>query len=359
MADNWRKNYYQIAINQFKKITGDIDKLPDTLEIPITERKCMFEFGGSKHSSGSAMIVSTASGFPNSAIVLHNRHPNGLHVCSRVWPGTLLGIATHKYGFINIGIYKVENVNNALKKLNNGLSLIEVSLLAGGINIEYTNTIDLRWLMHLEKKYPGIKKLALSTIEKLLDFRCVTPKYIEPFKPLKTITRQDACFSKLLLYTDLMIPESPSSLVPQHVLISSNMKSTLEYSDYISYENDIVNECKNLYELNKPYIYVYLNHLINDNKFITKAFITYQDKDDNLLRFLRKEYIYNHVGYEQNRSYDFESYILNNYNPTYMTLIFGIKSGGISRVINDIEQSKDRCISHALKYSLCTRKYIT
>ena len=358
MVNNWRKNYHKTVLNQFKKITGDIEKLPETLELPITDKKCMFEFGGSDHASGSVMIVSTASGYPNSAIVLHNRHPNGIHVCSRVWPGTLLGIATHKYGFINIGIYKVKNVNDNLRKINDELSLIEVSLLAGKVHLEYTNTMDFRWLIHLEKKYPGIRKLAISTIEKLLDFRCTAPKYIEPFRALKATNKYDPCFSKLLLYTDLIITESASNLVPQNVIISSNMKVTNEYDSYLTYEKDIVDECKNLYELDKPFIYVYLNHLLNNNQLLTKTFIAYQEKNDTLLRFLKKEYVYKHIGFEQKRSYDFESYILSNYNPTYMSLLLGVKNGGMGRLISNIEQSKDRCISVPLKFSLCTRKYI-
>lgn len=355
MTKKWRQNYYQLVINQFKKITGDIEKMPDVLELPITDKQCMFEFGGSKHASGSAMIISTASGFPNAALVLHNRHTNGLHVCSRVWPGTLIGVATHKYGFINIGIYKVESSNSIQNKVNE-LSLVNTSLLTGGTHMEYTNTLDYRWLIHLEKKYPGIRKLAQATIEKLLDFRCTSPKYIEPFKQLKN--NIDANFSKLLTYSNLIIPDNTCNLVPQHVLISSNMKSSIEYNNYLLYEKDIINECKNLYELQKPFVYIYLNHLLYNNKFITKTFISYQDKDNTLLNFINKEYIYYHVGYEQNRSYDFESYILSNYNPTYMSMLLGIKSGGIIKILERIEQSKDRCVSVPLKYSFCTKKYI-
>lgn len=354
---SWRKEYYQLAIHQFKKISGDISNMPEEIELPISDKQCMFEFGGSKHASGSALIISTASGFPNSALVLHNRHPNGLHVCSRVWPGTLLGIATHKYGFINIGIYKVES-SNEIKKYASELSLIKASLLAGGTHMEYPATINFRWLIHLEKKYPGIRKLAQATIDKLLDFRCTTPMYIEPFKVLRTTSKYDANFSKLLTYTDLVETETTSNLLPYHAVISSNMKNTLEYNCYLQFESELIKQCKSLYELQKPFIYLYLNHLLFNKKFITKAFIAYQDKDSSILKFLRKEFIYNHIGYETNHSFDFESFILSNYNPTYMTILFGIKSGGIAKVLDLIESSKNRCISVPLKYSLCTKKYI-
>lgn len=357
MVTNWRKEYYTQAIRSLKDIRGPITEMPQELKLPISSKQCMFEFGGSKHATGIALVVATASGFPNTAIVLHNRHANGLHVSSRVWPGTLVGVASHSYGVINIGIYKVCPMSTSTEYVSGGLPVVTLELLAGATRMEYSVAMMHHWYSHLEKKYPGIRRLAQATGEKLMDYRCTTPIYIEPFRALRRYTKKDADFSKLMTYTDLEIPAIVKQDTPQHEVLSSSMKEMRTYANYGMFEQALLKECDALYVAGHPYIYVYFCHHYQEDKFVTQAFVAYQEKENGILRYLRRGYIYLHIGYEQKRSYDFESFIKSNYNPTYMAMLIDTESGGIGRLLESVARAKDGCVSVPLKYSWCTKRY--
>ena len=358
ISTQWRKEYYQEAIHQLKSIRGNIEKMPNEIELPITAKNCMFEFGGSKHSTGVAMLVSTASGFPNSAIVLHSRKPNGVHICSRVWPGTLICVAMHQYGIINIGVYKIKTIDKQNKSISGGLSRVPLELVAGITKSEYDQVVNNNWFAHHEKKYPGIRKLVYTTCNKLMDYRCITPMYTEPFKIIKRYNKKDPDFAKLMMHTDLIIPEYVSPVTPQYAVINSNIKDIVECNSFSVFESNILKECKLLYSQGVPYIYTSLYHYPQDCDFITQAFISYQDKSNTILKFIRKSFKYKHIGFNSKRSYDFESYIKSNYNPSYMAVLMNVESGGFGRLVDLCEQSKDRCVSVHLKYVWCTKKYI-
>ena len=203
--------------------------MPNTIKLPTSDRQCMFEFGGSKHTTGLTMLVATPSGFPNAAIVLANRKPNGLHVCSKVWPGCLICVATHQYGVINIGVYKIEKIEKAKPLEEDDYCIATSSLVTGLVKATTEEAKMADWFKISETQYPGIRKLIRSTIDKLLMYRCDTPIYTEPFKLLRRYTRKDPDFSKLLMHTDLDIPEYVSHNTPQYAVIASSMKETQEY----------------------------------------------------------------------------------------------------------------------------------
>ena len=75
----WRKQYHKELLSAIQDLLGKPSDLPEYLTLPVSSKSSMFEFGGSKYSSGTAMVVATPSGFPNAAIALKQRKVNGLH----------------------------------------------------------------------------------------------------------------------------------------------------------------------------------------------------------------------------------------------------------------------------------------
>lgn len=314
----------------------------------------MFEFGGSKYSSGTAMVIATPSGFPNSAIVLKQRKKNGLHVSSKVWMNCLVGIAHHQYGITNVGIYQVKKIS----KLDNDNNEVTLELLTGLAQASPEQTRDTGWYNHHCRKYPGLKKLVNTLLEKLEMFECTTPMYFEPFRILRRYTRKDADFDKLMLDTNLEIDESVPDLVPRYILIEKNMAEIEEYKHFYQFEQALLEVCRHL-AVSFPYVYVlYCHHPdVKTNGLITHAFISFQENEGKTLVFHRTGYVYHHSGIESGRSTDLEAFIKSNYNDSYLHGLLGVHGGGINKLMKHIETSKDGCIYVPLKYALCTKKY--
>lgn len=353
----WRKQYHKKAIAALKCIVSThLESMPEVLTLPASEKICMFEFGGSQHTSGIAMIVATPSGFPNTSIVLSNRKVNGLHVCSKVWVSCLIGVASHQYGIINAGIYRITDIKQLVED-NVDSMVVTAKLVSGATNLSSYQSDMHTWYKHSECKYPGIRKLAHSLIDKLLNYKCVNPTYIEPFKLLRRYTGKDPEFTKLLLRTDLDVTEYVSPDVPQYAIFNKCMKKIEEYSSYFAFEKALVTKCQELFTVH-PYVYTYFCHYLKDDSLITQVFICYQQTENDILQVYRQSYMYIHSGIDKCRSYDLESYIKSNYNPTYMATILNV-NGGINQLIKRIEQSKDKCVYVPLKYALCTKRYLT
>lgn len=346
-----------------KEFCGKLIKLPTTLSLPTSDKFCMFEFGGSKFSSGVAMTIATPSGFPNSAIVLKQRKINGLHLCSRVWPNSLIGIAHHQYGITNIGIYRIKTIRKPQtdqELLFYPGNIAELELLVGVVQSLPDQVHDLRWLAPHDRKYPGLKKMTQVLLQKLESFDCILPMYFEPFRIIRKYSSKDPDFNKLMNNTDLTIDSNISDLVPQYVNIATNMSTLLEYHHYLRFENAILDVCQQVIRSN-PFVYLLLCHHKSPGEFgtelLTHAFISYQENEGKKLMFHRTGYVYKHTGHECRQSTDFESFIKSNYNESYLHILLGVHGGGIPRLLDYIESSKDGCLYIPLKYSLCTRRY--
>lgn len=354
---NWRKQYYQAILAGLKELCGKSAELPPTLTLPASTKNCMFEFGGSKFSSGTAMVVATPSGFPNSAIVLKQRRKNGLHVSSKVWINCLVGVAHHQYGITNIGIYQVKRINSVSEHSNE----VQLTLLAGIAQASPDQTRDPNWFAPYHRKYPGLKKLVATLLDKLETYNCTTPMYLEPFRVIRKYTQKDPDFNKLMLVTDLVVPENISDLVPKYAVIESNMAETKNFTHFYQFEAELISVCKNLVNT-FPYVYVLYCHHNSPNEdgqdeLITHAFVAFQESEGKPLMFHKVCFIYHHTGAHAGKSSDLESFIRSNYNESYLHSLLGVHGGGIPRLLNYIGNSKDGCLYVPLKYALCTKRY--
>lgn len=360
---NWRQTYYQQVMTCLKEFCGKPAEIPATLTLPASDKNCMFEFGGSKYSSGTAMLVATPSGFPNSAIALKQRKRNGIHASSKIWINCLIGIAHHQYGITNIGIYQVKRIRKADSivqgtKLEN---VVDLELIVGLTQASPEQTRDLDWLSPYHRKYPGLRKLATVLLDKLEMFNCAIPMYLEPFRIIRKYTQKEPDFNKLMLYTDLTVPENLSELVPKYVIYEKNMAEVIRFDHFYQFENALTTTCQQLVQT-YPFIYLLLCHHTSPGEsggveLLTHAFICSQENEGKPLLFHKTGYVYKHTGQEIGRSTDLEGFIRSNYNESYLHSLLGVHGGGIQRLLTYIKSSKDGCLYVPLKFVLCTRKY--
>lgn len=354
---NWRKQYYQGIMRGLKDLCGKNTALPPTLTLPASSKNCMFEFGGSKYSSGTAMVIATPSGFPNSAIVLKERRQNGLHVSSKVWINCLVGVAHHQYGITNIGIYQVKKI----LKVDQTNNEVQLDLLIGISQANPEQTRDFNWFAPYQRKYPGLKKLVTTLLDKLETFNCTTPMYLEPFRIIRKYTQKDPDFNKLMLVTDLVIPENLSELVPKYVVIAKNMAETKSFNHFYQFEAELISTCKQLVS-SFPYVYILFCHhnspkSDDQSELLTHAFVAFQESEGKPLLFHKVCFVYQHTGTGIGKSTDLESFIRSNYNESYLHSLLGVHGGGIPRLLTYIANSKDGCLYVPLKYALCTKRY--
>ena len=338
----WRKKYYQSVIHQLSFIRDG--HLKQEICLPITSKHSMFELGGSKYASGIAMLIATPSGFPNAAIVLRTRVPNGLHVASKVWIGCLIGIAYHRFGTTTVGIYRLDSiVNVSTEEATFGVEGI-FSLVTGICKKQQNEAHDLRWLSPFDKKYPGIRRLTFQLLRKLELFGCTMPLYLEPFR-----SASDS-ITALLKNTDLDT-EKTTHLTPNFVTLIKNMNQIQNFSLYSQLEPVLIDLC---YERSffYPFVYLLLCHHFKDSELLTHIFVGYKEKNKKTFNIWKTGYCYIHYGIQQNYSTDLEGYIATNYNRAYLHTLLGISGGGIRSLLRKIESSKDGCHYVLLRYAL-------
>lgn len=338
----WRKKYYQSVIHQLTVFRDG--HLKPELVLPITSRHAMFEFGGSKYASGIAMLVATPSGFPNAAIVLKTRVPNGLHVASKVWIGCLVGIAYHKFGTTTVGIYRLDSIVNTTDETS-AFGVEGVFSLVVGISKKSQDVAhDLRWLAPFDKRYPGLRRLTFQLLRKVELFGCTVPLYLEPFR-----TSSDS-ISALFKCTDLETLNT-TDVTPKFVTLIKNMTQIQDFSLYSQLEPILIDLC---YERSffYPFVYLLLCHHLKDSELLTHIFVGYKDKTQKVFNVWKTGYCYTHYGIQQNYSTDLEGYIATNYNRAYLYTLLGTTGGGISSLLKKIKMSKDGCHYVLLRYAL-------
>lgn len=338
----WRKKYYQAIIHQLAPFKDG--HLKQELTLPITSKHAMFEFGGSKYASGIAMLVATPSGFPNAAIVLKTRVPNGLHVASKIWIGCLVGIAYHKFGTTTAGIYRLDSIINTTDEASAfGVEGV-FSLVVGIVKKPQDVAHDLRWLAPFDKRYPGLRRLAFQLLRKVELFGCTMPLYLEPFR-----TSSDS-ISTLLKCTDLDTTNIPD-VTPKFITLIKNMQQIQDFSLYSQLEPILIDLC---YERSffSTFVYLLLCHHFKDSELLTHIFVGYKDKNQKTFNIWKTGYCYTHYGIQQSYSTDLEGYIATNYNRAYLHTLLGITGGGIKALKKKIETSKDGCHYVLLRYAL-------
>ena len=361
----WRKTYYQEVSKLLEPITNG-GELPEILNLPVSSSGCMFELGGSKYSSGKAMLIATPSGFPNAAIALKNRVVNGVHAASKVWAGCLIGIAHHQFGVTTIGIYVLTGLYSTpdafFKKTG------QLKLITGLIKEDPVIVHKLNWLSPYDKTYPGIKKLATCLLRKLEMFECRVPLYLEPFRIIYSNRATEPKFKELMNNTSLSLDNSFSELTPLYAQISKSIAEVKSCDIWTKLENTLIDICYQ-YHFTYPFVYLLLCHHVSNETLETHAFVCFQRGIKSTLEFHHTGWKYTHTGIflSTNKeaismktrvvSYDFQSYINGNYNSSFFYVLLGIRGGGIKKLLESIEKSKDRCTYVLLKYALCIKSY--
>lgn len=361
----WRKNYYKEIVSLLNPVWNE-GVLPERLRLPISSTGCMFEFGGSKYSSGKAMLIATPSGFPNAAIALKNRVTNGLHAASRVWVGCLVGIAHHQFGVTTAGIYILESMESTpdenFKKAGN------FRLLTGVIRQDPTIIHELDWISPYDRTYPGLRKLSIHLLKKVEMFECKIPMYLEPFRVIHQNRSTEPKFKDLIQNTEFSIDENTSDLVPIYIKIARHLAEVKECEFWAQLEMFVVDACYQ-YHFAYPFVYAILCHHVTNGNLDTHVYVGFQKGIKQTLLFHHTGWLYHHKGVkipvEQSEwrdkgkitSIDLGNYITSNYNQSFLYTLLGVKGGGINRLLETINQSKERCIYVPLKYSLCLRSY--
>ena len=175
-------SWYQQYLRQARGVIKDIAfKCPDVVEFPVTFKKTMFEFGGSAKNFGSAMIIADAKGYPSQGRIDRRPIPNGLQAEISVWPGCLVGAASHDKGREVFTIYKITSVTDSEDR--NSFGCVSAKLVAYyRSNTSYSGSTKDTWYDNLKKEYWCIDKFAQTLEDKLYTISCVKPSYIEWFK---------------------------------------------------------------------------------------------------------------------------------------------------------------------------------
>lgn len=364
----WRKDYYQ-EINRLLLPIWQQESLPESLELPVSSTSCMFEFGGSKYSSGKAMLIATPSGFPNAAIALKNRVSNGLHAASKVWVGCLIGIAHHQFGVTTVGIYKLESMLRT--PTERFKSAGKFKLVVGLFKEDTIKAHDVSWVSPYDRKYPGLKKLVHHLLTKLEMYDCTVPVYLEPFRIIYQDRSTEPKFKNLIKNTDLEQMTDQTDLLPKYVKMIKSMAEIKQCDLFSRLEHDLLETCE-WYHVTYPFVYALFCHHISNGGLETHAFVCFQKDINKILQFHKTGWLYRHLGVDiepgqqymdvdkPNRivnSYDLNAFIKSNYNSSYLYALLGIRGGGIKKLLTTIEQSRERCIYVPLKYALCLRSY--
>ena len=174
--------------NQFLRQSRDVVKhvainMPETIELPITFKKSMFEFGGSAKNFGTAMIISDAKGYPSSGKLVKNIFSNGLQAEVSVWPGCLVGIADHNKGSEVFTIYKITEIKEKTEEDLFGTAVAKRIAYKKGNS--FTGSTKESWYDNLKSDYWCIEEFSKVLYEKLYTINCIEPMYIEWFGEIK------------------------------------------------------------------------------------------------------------------------------------------------------------------------------
>lgn len=177
---SWRNQFQR----QLRALTKQVSEtMPETISLPITYRKTMFEFGGSAKNFGTAMIVADAKGYPGQGKMLDRVFPNGLHAEVGVWPGCLIGIASYNLDKEVMSIYKIVSINESESKTEFGSA--DAVLIAYIRNPNsFSGSSKFKWYDNLTE-YKRIDMFVNALKNKLYCVDCMSPTYIEWFMNLK------------------------------------------------------------------------------------------------------------------------------------------------------------------------------
>lgn len=183
MADRtrWRRELYTRMCKELEFWKDRKIVLPPVLRMSIGAKGNMFEMGGQNHSSGLAILVASPSGLPSHSRVLRRRYPCELHAAVTIWPGCIVAIGHHSMGKETMALYTVQSVNRVDTQSFGTVDLRRIA---------YKSEFDTnKYWYETDQVIPGVEGLVATLKDKLYEYNCTEPRYIEPFHDMKLVER--------------------------------------------------------------------------------------------------------------------------------------------------------------------------
>ena len=178
---DWRDSWAA----QTKAVIKTVENLPETITIPLTTRKTIFEFGSAKRNYGFAMIVSDARCYPSQGRTTPKllSKEYSLQAEITVWAGCLIGIASHNLGKETMAIYEITDLTEAASPTSFGSVTAKLIAYVKGSN--YSGSSRFSWYDNLIEKFYCIPQFVSALKTKLYSSNTATPHYVEMFVSLK------------------------------------------------------------------------------------------------------------------------------------------------------------------------------
>lgn len=351
-GSGWKKRYYHDTMSKLNDVWNK-SKLPKKIILPVSSRNSMFEMGGTNTVSGTALVIGTPSGFPNSAIIPDHRHVNGIHAISRVWNGCLIGIAHHDFGRVTAGIYRLKSIK---VDDSNPQRAGVFTHVCGITRADQTVADDINWVVPYDIPYKGIRRMARALLRKVFQYECTKAFYVEPLRVVDESSSKEPKLSTILQYTDLDLKDLESELTPWYVKIMRNMSEMVEHTSYRKFEAQAVSICDQYYPFWK-FVYLILYHHVSYGELQTHGYIAYQKQAGGMLHFHPTGLVYRHQGLEYGYSTDLQSYISMTYNSSYFGKILGVKRSSVKALLDRMERTKDHTHYAFFRYVYCNKSY--
>lgn len=178
---DWRESW----AFQTKAVIKTVENLPETISIPLTTRKTIFEFGSARRNYGFAMIVSDARCYPSQGRTTPKLFSKefSLQAEITVWSGCLIGIASHNLGKETMAIYEITDLIEATTPTSFGS--VQAKRIAYVKGSNFSGSSRFAWYDNLLEKFYCIPQFVSALKAKLYSNNTVTPYYVEMFVSLK------------------------------------------------------------------------------------------------------------------------------------------------------------------------------
>lgn len=193
---NWRAQYVSKVQNVIRTISGDrISPAPEQIELPVYVKTTahdtiyyMYEFGGSGYNFGNAMIIGDAGGFPSVKGKFMpigqtmRQTANTIQAEIPVWPGCVVGLASHNSGKSTFALYSITSVNEGDTKTDSYAKLDLLAFVKGADN--HTGSSKICWYSDIQNRVVNVVNFVDVLSTKLYSTDCTLPKFIEWFSIL-------------------------------------------------------------------------------------------------------------------------------------------------------------------------------
>lgn len=352
-SGTWRTAYYTKAMKIIQAFRRHDVQFPEMLTLPCSTRNCMFEFGGSEHDRGLAMLIAKPSGCPNAGSALHKRRYNELHATIRVWPGSYVAIAAHEKGRVNAAIYIVDEIikkSSPEEAYSSTVSMnfddVKLRLVCSANDVSRNNT---DWYQDIARN-PGIPGLVMALFNKLFTYRCVTPTYIEPFSRV-TPDIFDVIIPRMVQCLDDSLVNTSTTET-----VSFSASNDLNNNSFAEYHKQLVDYATKLSQTNE-FVYTLFRHYIDkdDGSLMTEtSFVIANDSVVEDLHLAKKVFLYRHR-IDEGRTREVDNF-MSYYDPSYKKILFNHTV--LEKLLQEIEESQKGDVLCFGKFILCTFKWI-